>query len=61
MEVPPQGGAAVTVLEGDGLVVELLQRDAATPPAGDVQHTHGFFKAGMIVKDLDRSLAQLRE
>jgi catechol 2,3-dioxygenase-like lactoylglutathione lyase family enzyme len=61
MESPPQGGAAVTVLEGDGLVVELLQRDASRPPAGDVTLTHGIFKAGLIVKDLDRTLAQLRE
>ena len=61
MEVPPQGGVAVAVLEGGGLVVELLQRDGARPPAGDVQLTHGFFKAGLTVKDLDRTLAVLRE
>jgi catechol 2,3-dioxygenase-like lactoylglutathione lyase family enzyme len=61
MEVPPQGGTAVTILEGDGLIVELLQRDGARPPAGDAQLTHGFFKAGILVKDLDRTLARLRE
>jgi len=61
MEVPPQGGFAVTVLEGGGLVVELLQRDGARPPAGEAQLTHGFYKAGVIVKDLDRTLVLLRE
>jgi len=60
MEIPPQGGTAVTVLEGDGLIIELLQRDGARPPSGDVQLTHGFFKAGIVVKDLDRTLALLR-
>ncbi len=61
MEVPPQGGTAVTVLEGGGLVVELLQLAGSRPPAGEPQFTHGFFKAGVIVKDLDSTLARLCE
>ena len=60
MEVPPQGGAAVTVLEGNGLTVELLKIDAAQPRAGDPTLTHGFTKAGMVVKHFDRTLERLR-
>jgi catechol 2,3-dioxygenase-like lactoylglutathione lyase family enzyme len=67
LESPPQGGAAVTVLEGGGLVVELLQLAQARPLAQAApgvtspQLVHGYFKAGMIVKDLGGTLARLRQ
>ena len=67
MEAPPRSGAQVAVLEGGGLIVELLQLDQARP-LGTVapgvtspQLVHGIFKAGMIVKDLGATLARLRE
>ena len=64
MRVPSQNGAAVTVLEGGGLIVELLQLDAARPragsPADGAQLTHGIFKAGFVVEDFDASIARLR-
>ena len=63
----PSGGVAVVVLEGGGLIVELLHNQAATPlrtVAPAVTHTtlvHGIFKAGVVVEDFDRTLATLRE
>jgi catechol 2,3-dioxygenase-like lactoylglutathione lyase family enzyme len=59
-------GAAVTVLEGHGLIVELIQHEAARPLktiAPAVQepfHVHGIFKAGVIVTDFDQTLAILK-
>jgi catechol 2,3-dioxygenase-like lactoylglutathione lyase family enzyme len=61
MRVPLQNGIGVTVLEGGGLTVELVQNDQARPPAGDPQLVHGYFKSGFVVKDLERTLAVLRE
>ena len=61
MQVPVQNGIGVTVLEGGGLTVELIQNAQARPPVGDPQLVHGYFKSGMIVKDFDRTLATLRE
>jgi hypothetical protein len=60
MEVPKQNGVAVTVLEGDGLIVELLQDDRARP-GPDPFLVHGLVKAGIVVKDFERTLAALRE
>lgn len=66
MHPPKQDGAAVTVLEGGGLIVELLQRDDAVPlrqaaPGVDANYrVHGFFKAGVIVDDFDKTLATLK-
>jgi catechol 2,3-dioxygenase-like lactoylglutathione lyase family enzyme len=54
------GGAGVAILEGGGLIVELLQIDAATSTGKDANLVHGFFKAGMIVDDLNGTLAKLR-
>ena len=48
---------AVTVLEGGGLIVELIQRDDAVPP-GTTQR-HGFTKAGFIAKEFDKAIATL--
>jgi catechol 2,3-dioxygenase-like lactoylglutathione lyase family enzyme len=57
----------VMVLEGGGLIVELVQTDAAralsalSPPISDPFKLHGFFKAGVIVEDFDAALALLKE
>jgi catechol 2,3-dioxygenase-like lactoylglutathione lyase family enzyme len=66
MHPPKQDKAEVTVLEGGGLIVELLQRDDAMPLAkaapsitGNYQ-VHGLFKAGIIVDDFDRTLATIK-
>ena len=63
---PPkfQGSTAV-VLEGGGLIVELLQRDDAMPlgkaaPSVDANYkVHGFFKAGIVVDDFEATVARL--
>ena len=61
------GKAAATVLEGGGLIVELVQHDDALPltrPAPAVQggslFVHGIFKAGFVVEDFDATIALLR-
>ena len=51
------GGA---VLEGDGIVVELLQREDAKPGTTPVELTHGIAKAGILVADFERTVAALR-
>lgn len=66
MEPPRTNDAAVTVLEGGGLIVELLQHKdakslAATAPAVRENYkVHGFFKSGLIVDDFDRTVSALR-
>jgi catechol 2,3-dioxygenase-like lactoylglutathione lyase family enzyme len=66
MRPPKQDKSAVAVLEGGGLIVELLQRDDATalrqaaPSATESYQVHGIFKAGVIVDDLDATLTALR-
>jgi len=66
MTVPRRDKVAVTVLEGDGLIVELIQNDDAMPlsraaPAmANNILVHGIFKVGVIVPDFDRTLATLR-
>jgi catechol 2,3-dioxygenase-like lactoylglutathione lyase family enzyme len=58
--------ARATVLEGGGLTVELMQHSKARPlstAAPGVQanyEVHGIFKAGMVVEDFDRTIAELR-
>jgi catechol 2,3-dioxygenase-like lactoylglutathione lyase family enzyme len=64
---PATDGMSVVVLEGGGLIVELLHNRAANPlrtVAPAVTHTtlvHGVFKAGVVVDDFDQTLATLRE
>ena len=59
LQVP--GSPEVTVLEGGGLLVELI-RDAAARPRGTSRPelVHGPFKAGFMVKDFDATLGKLR-
>jgi catechol 2,3-dioxygenase-like lactoylglutathione lyase family enzyme len=66
MQAPKKDHAAVTVLEGGGLIVELIQHDDAVPltkaaPAvkGDL-FVYGMFKAGVIVDDFEKTLATLK-
>jgi catechol 2,3-dioxygenase-like lactoylglutathione lyase family enzyme len=66
MEMPKQSGTAVTVLEGGGLLVELIQNDSArplgqaAPGVTDPQLIHGIFKVGFVVKSFDDVVAELR-
>ncbi len=65
-QLPPSSPVKVVVLEGGGLIVELIQHDEAipltklTPERSDAVEVHGYFKAGVIVKDLDKTLALLK-
>jgi catechol 2,3-dioxygenase-like lactoylglutathione lyase family enzyme len=62
LSVPPSGGVAVTVLEGGGLIVELVHHDNAVQAgcaATDPALCHGLFKVGVLVKDLDKTLQRL--
>jgi catechol 2,3-dioxygenase-like lactoylglutathione lyase family enzyme len=64
---PPQGGTAFALLEGNGLLVELVDRDQAVPLAVAAPRVenetlvHGVFKAGVLVADFERTVALLRE
>jgi catechol 2,3-dioxygenase-like lactoylglutathione lyase family enzyme len=60
MQTPKQDKSAVTVLEGGGLIVELIQHDDAAPAAKDSLFVHGIFKAGVIVDDFDKTVAILK-
>ena len=57
---------AVAILEGGGLIVELIQNDdavplsAAAPAVKDRVYVHGIFKVGVIVEDFDATLARLK-
>jgi len=61
-----QAGFAVTVLSGGGLTVELVRIDGArplpvaAPGVSDPQMIHGVWKAGFVVHDFDRTIAELR-
>jgi len=66
MEVPKRDNVAVTVLDGGGLIVELIQHDDAVPlskaaPAVTSRdRIHGIAKAGVVVPDFDSTVAMLR-
>lgn len=67
MQPPKTGPATVIVLEGGGLIVELIQHDdalplsEAAPTINNGTLIHGIFKAGVIVEDFDATVAILRE
>jgi catechol 2,3-dioxygenase-like lactoylglutathione lyase family enzyme len=67
MEVPKADGQpGVIVLEGGGLIVELIAHDQAAPlssiaPGTDAMFVHGIFKVGMIVDDFEGTLDRLRD
>ena len=58
----PNKIARFAILEGDGTLIELIQhRDAAPrPAAADAFKTHGIFKIGFVVADLDGVYRQLK-
>jgi catechol 2,3-dioxygenase-like lactoylglutathione lyase family enzyme len=66
MRAPKTDKAAATVLEGGGLIVELVQHDDALPLSSVAPATkermriHGLFKAGVIVDDFEKTLAALK-
>jgi catechol 2,3-dioxygenase-like lactoylglutathione lyase family enzyme len=66
MRPPKTNQTQVVVLEGSGLVVELLQHDNGlalsriAPSIGDPMRLHGVVKAGFIVTDLDAAVAELK-
>ena len=66
MQVPKQDKAAVTVLEGGGLIVELIAHDDArplanaAPGAAGALFVHGIFKVGVMVEDYEKLLEVLR-
>ena len=66
MRPPKQNQSAVAVLEGGGLIVEVIQHDdaismnqalGATKPS---QLVHGISKVGVVVDDFDGTLAALK-
>lgn len=67
MQLPKEDRTAVIVLEGGGLIVELIQHDDAVPlskAAPSVKSNlfvHGVVKAGAILADFDKTLAMIRE
>jgi catechol 2,3-dioxygenase-like lactoylglutathione lyase family enzyme len=67
MEGPKHDKVAVIVLEGAGLIVELIQNDdavpltTAAPAVKDRMLVHGMVKAGAIVSDFDGMLAKFKE
>ena len=58
---PKQDKAAAVVLEGGGLTVELVKHDDAIAASKEPPLIHGFMKAGLVVDDLERTLAFLKE
>lgn len=50
--------AKVVILEGDGLIVELIQQDGAAPKTNGP--SRGIMKAGFIARDYEAALARLR-
>ena len=50
---------SVTVLDGHGLTVELMQHQAAKG-AAEIPLTHGIVKVGIVVDDLDKTAAALK-
>lgn len=61
MTVPRTGRiAGVVALEGDGILVELIQHDDAKPGTAVAELTHGIAKAGVIVANFDEVVSRLR-
>ena len=66
MQPPTANGVSVVVLRGNGLTVELIHQDKGVslrrcaPTIDDRTLLHGIVKAGVIVDDLDATVAFLR-
>lgn len=67
LEPPKTTQSTVIVLEGGGLIVELIQSansvslSAAAPAVNDKFLVHGIVKVGVIVQDFDQTIATLKE
>ena len=59
---PRANGIAVTILEGPGMLVELVHREGASRAVGSPNGTPeiGLFKAGLMVADFEATVAALR-
>ena len=59
---PRANGIAVTILEGPGMLVELVHREGASRAGGSPNGTPeiGLFKAGLMVADFEATVAALR-
>ena len=60
MQQPKVDKAAVAILEGGALTVELVQLDGASPSWRSPERAHGIFKTGVVVDDLNGLIAQLK-
>lgn len=66
MRSPRREGTAMVALEGGGLLVELIEDEAAVPlttaaPAIERDYrVHGIFKSGIVVEDWDKLVSTLR-
>ena len=66
MRPPKIEKSTAVILEGGGLIVELMHHDDAVPLATAAPSVtrnymvHGIFKAGVIVADFDKAIAELR-
>jgi catechol 2,3-dioxygenase-like lactoylglutathione lyase family enzyme len=54
------GDTSVIVLSGHGLTVELVRHDNAKDFGSDAVLAHGIFKAGLLVDNLDKTLAAVK-
>ena len=67
MEQPMNAGAAVTVLEGGGLIVELIQHEGAVsltalePKVKSNMFVHGVVKAGALLSNFDNAVATMKK
>ena len=62
IERPPANDVAkVAILEGGGLIVELIQHKEAASRSKETPFMHGVFKAGILVSDFDSVVATLKE
>lgn len=60
MRSPQQDKASAVVLEGGGLTVELVKHDDAIAPSKESPLIYGFMKVGLVVDDLDKTIANLK-
>ena len=59
---PPSSGVSAVILEGDGLMVELIESERSAPAQGNDPITRqGLFKVGVIVENYEAVLQRLRE
>lgn len=66
MRPPKIEKSTAVILEGGGLIVELMHHDDAVALSTAAPHiardylVHGIFKAGLVVDDFDKAIAALR-